>query len=80
MSMVAEIERPIENHYIVTIHGVGEVDTHVKCCRVSWNAIEETILCSCKKFERWDVLCSYALKVLDIMNIKLVLEKYVLEM
>lgn len=79
LSMAAQIEGPVENHYIVTIHGMGVVDTNAKCCKVYWNAIDETVLCSCKMFEMWGILCCHALKVLDMMNIKLLPEKYVLK-
>jgi hypothetical protein len=32
----------------------------------------------CNKFRKWGVLCGYVLKVLDVMDIKLFLEKYII--
>jgi hypothetical protein len=32
----------------------------------------------CNKFRKWGVLCGYVLKVLDVMDFKLFLEKYII--
>jgi zinc finger SWIM domain-containing protein 3 len=40
---------------------------------------EETVICSCKKFEFAGILCSHCLKILDINNIKHIPEKYILK-
>ncbi|KAK4608137.1 hypothetical protein RGQ29_001804 [Quercus rubra] len=49
--------------------------------RVERNATHEYIIvsCSCRKFERIGILFSHALKILDVMDIKVLLEKYILK-
>lgn len=47
--------------------------------RVIWNSLENDFSCSCRKFERCEILCGHALKILDIMNIKVLPEKYILK-
>ena len=39
--------------------------------KVIFNSTNQTVVCSCNKFEFVGFLCSHALKVLDIQNIKL---------
>lgn len=46
---------------------------------VTFNSSNETISCSCKKFECVGVLCCHALKVLDYRNIRIVPSKYILK-
>jgi zinc finger SWIM domain-containing protein 3 len=46
---------------------------------VRFSSLESTVLCSCKKFEFAGILCSHALKILDVNNIKSVPEKYILK-
>ncbi|KAL5567819.1 hypothetical protein UlMin_024394 [Ulmus minor] len=46
---------------------------------VTFNSSDETLICSCKKFEYVGFLCSHALKVLDQRNIKLVPPRYILK-
>jgi zinc finger SWIM domain-containing protein 3 len=41
--------------------------------------LESSVKCSCKKFEFAGILCSHALKVLDINNIKSVPQMYILK-
>lgn len=47
--------------------------------KVIFNSSDDTVVCSCMKFEFMGFLCSHALKVLDYRNIKLVPEKYILK-
>ncbi|OMO68598.1 hypothetical protein COLO4_29562 [Corchorus olitorius] len=59
--------------YVVAIYsqiGIG---------KVVYNDEEMTVSCSCKKFEMEGILCSHALKVLDLMNIKLIPYRYILK-
>ncbi|XP_021826892.1 protein FAR1-RELATED SEQUENCE 5-like isoform X2 [Prunus avium] len=46
---------------------------------VTFNSSDDTVICSCKKFDSVGFLCSHALKVLDHMNIKVVPSKYILK-
>ncbi|XP_058751298.1 protein FAR1-RELATED SEQUENCE 5-like [Vicia villosa] len=46
---------------------------------VSFDSSDETICCSCMKFEFVGVLCCHALKVLDYRNIRIVPSKYILK-
>jgi hypothetical protein len=43
------------------------------------NPSEQTTLCSCEQFNRAGMLCSHVLKILDEMNIMLLLGHYVLK-
>ncbi|XP_052152132.1 protein FAR1-RELATED SEQUENCE 12-like [Oryza glaberrima] len=43
------------------------------------NPIEQTVSCSCKKFERNGFLCSHALKILDAMDIKYLPDRYIMK-
>ena len=46
---------------------------------VTFNSLDDTVICSCKKFEYVGFLCSHALKVLDQRNIKVVPSRYILK-
>ncbi|CAJ2630076.1 unnamed protein product [Trifolium pratense] len=46
---------------------------------VTFNSLDDTVVCSCMKFEHVGFLCSHALKVLDYRNIKVVPSRYILE-
>ncbi|KAF7147936.1 hypothetical protein RHSIM_Rhsim03G0118100 [Rhododendron simsii] len=50
-----------------------------KTYKVLGNRSEQTVSCSCCKFEAVGILCSHALKVLDVMDIKLIPERYILK-
>ena len=45
-----------------------------------WNPLDETLSCSCRKFESFGILCRHGLKVLDVLNIKLIPNKYIMKM
>ena len=47
--------------------------------KVIFNSADQTIVCSCNKFEFAGFLCCHALKVLDIQNIKLLPSQYILK-
>jgi zinc finger SWIM domain-containing protein 3 len=47
--------------------------------KVDVDPINQTVSCNCKKFEKHGILCSHALKSLDMMNIKLIPEAYILK-
>lgn len=46
---------------------------------VTYNLFDETVICSCMKYEFMGVLCSHALKVLDYRNIKVLPSHYILK-
>jgi len=43
------------------------------------NLMDQKVACDCRKFETHGILCSHALKVLDVMNIKLIPQHYILK-
>ncbi|XVF12447.1 hypothetical protein REPUB_Repub08aG0119200 [Reevesia pubescens] len=47
-------------------------------CTVTFDSSDETVICSCMKFEYVGFLCSHALRVLDHRNIKVVPSRYIL--
>lgn len=52
---------------------------HVREYTVTFNSSNETVSCSCMKFESMGVLCSHALKVLDYRNIRILPSLYILK-
>lgn len=52
---------------------------HLKKNAVVVNPTSQTVLCSCRLFERIGILCRHKLKGLDLLNIKLLPEKYILK-
>jgi hypothetical protein len=35
-----------------------------------WNPLDQTLSCSCRKFETFGILCRHALKILNVFDIK----------
>lgn len=52
---------------------------HARQYTVTFNSSDNTVVCSCMKFEHVGFLCSHALKVLDNRNIKVVPSRYILK-
>ncbi|XP_075655107.1 protein FAR1-RELATED SEQUENCE 5-like [Castanea sativa] len=46
---------------------------------VMWNPLDETLSCSCKKFESFGILCRHGLKVLGVLDIKLIPNRYIMK-
>ncbi|XP_058078167.1 protein FAR1-RELATED SEQUENCE 5-like [Magnolia sinica] len=46
---------------------------------VRFDSLDDTVMCSCKKFEFVGILCSHALKVLDCYNVKVLHPRYILK-
>jgi len=72
----AFIKYPNECHsaceYTVEIFG----DTQ---CTVTANLLDDCLSSDCQKFDTFGILCSHALKVLDVMDVKLIPYKYILK-
>jgi hypothetical protein len=47
--------------------------------KVEYDPSNKMIFCSCWQFERIGILCSHALKILDMMNIKVLPKHYILK-
>jgi len=59
-----------KNEYLVAIESLDENFTLEKEYKVIGDPANQTSTCSCGQFNRIGILCGYALKVLDLMNIK----------
>ena len=46
---------------------------------VMWNPLDETLSCICRKFETFGILCRQDLKVLDVLDIKLIPNRYIMK-
>ena len=65
--------KPSEEHNVYTVE-IANLDpecSYEEECKVLVDE-EQKVLCSCGQFERVGILCSHALKALDVMNIKYV--------
>ncbi|XP_010276948.1 PREDICTED: protein FAR1-RELATED SEQUENCE 5-like isoform X2 [Nelumbo nucifera] len=58
--------------YIVSVSGKNRQYT------VAFNSSDDSISCSCKKFDYIGILCGHALKVLDYRRIKMIPPRYIL--
>ncbi|XP_074283618.1 protein FAR-RED IMPAIRED RESPONSE 1-like [Silene latifolia] len=61
--------------HIYTVANINKTKEQI----VVSNALKQTVYCDCRKFETHGILCSHALNVLDIMNIKLIPDHYILK-
>jgi zinc finger SWIM domain-containing protein 3 len=71
--IVSRDESGLCREYVVSIVEKEEQYT------VYGNSAEQTVSCSCRKFETIGFLCSHALKVLDAMDIKYIPDRYVMK-
>ncbi|XP_030924831.1 protein FAR1-RELATED SEQUENCE 5-like [Quercus lobata] len=46
---------------------------------VMWNPLDETLSCSCRKFKSFGILCRHGLKFLDVLDIKLIPNRYIMK-
>ncbi|XP_062182129.1 protein FAR1-RELATED SEQUENCE 5-like [Phragmites australis] len=78
---MAAYARPTEkpNEYIVGIGALDGKSTMEEEYIVAGDLSNQRVCCSYQQFERIGILCSHALKVLDMMNIKLLPEHYILK-
>uniref|UniRef100_A0A452YG79 Protein FAR1-RELATED SEQUENCE n=2 Tax=Triticinae TaxID=1648030 RepID=A0A452YG79_AEGTS len=70
-----------DNEYMVKIGRLvdGQYATSEEEYKVVGDNHQQTASCSCGQFERVGILCAHALKVLDLMNIKLLPAHYILK-
>ena len=67
------------NTYVVSIvRSNGDLSSEQERIVVG-DPLEQTASCNCEQFTRTGVLCGHALKVLDLMNIKLLPNHYILK-
>ena len=52
---------------------------HEGSWRVSFNRVSNSITCSCRKFDTFGILCSHALKVFELNDVKVIPENYILK-
>ena len=73
--------KPSEEHnaYTVAIASLDPEFTYEEECKVVVHHEEQKKFCDCGKFERVGILCSHALKALDVMNIKYLPGHYILK-
>jgi zinc finger SWIM domain-containing protein 3 len=68
-----------DNTYAVAVlRADGDLSSEIERIVVG-DPLEQTASCSCFQFKRTGVLCGHALKVLDLMNIKLLPNHYLLK-
>ena len=60
------------NYVVVVFNRYGKYE-------IMWNPLDETISCSCRKFESFGILCRHGLKVLDVLDIKLIPNRYIMK-
>jgi len=78
-SISAYIKPSVEhNAYTVAIASLDQF-TYEEECKVLVDCEEQKVFCDCGQFERVGILCSHALKALDVMNIKYLLGHYILK-
>ena len=78
---MAACTTPLEgnNEYVVAVGSLDENCILEKEYKVTGDPVDQTSTCNCGQFNRIEILCAHALKVLDLMNIKLIPEQYILK-
>ena len=78
---MAACTTPLEgnNEYVVAVGSFDENCILEKEYKVTGDPADQTSTCNCGQFNRIGILCAHALKVLDLMNIKLIPEQYILK-
>jgi zinc finger SWIM domain-containing protein 3 len=73
LSIIDHNESQETHRYVVGIfNGHGKYN-------IMWNPLDQTLSCSCRKFETFGILCRHALKILDVWGIKLIPDGYILK-
>ncbi|KAJ4758874.1 Protein FAR1-RELATED SEQUENCE 5 [Rhynchospora pubera] len=65
--------------YTIGMCNINNKECSNKSRQVIWNRDDQSIVCSCKKFERVGILCCHALKVLDREDVKFIPPRYILK-
>jgi zinc finger SWIM domain-containing protein 3 len=65
--------------YNIAIASLDPESTYEEESKVLVDYEEQKVLCNCGQFERLGILCSHALKALDVMNIKYLPRHYILK-
>ena len=73
LSIIDHDESQETHRYVVEIF-----NEHGKY-NIMWNSSNQTLSCSCRKFETFGILCQYVLKILDMLDIKLIPNGYILK-
>jgi len=78
---MAACTTPLEgnNEYVVAVGSFDENCILEKEYKVTGDPADQTSTCNCGQFNKIGILCAHALKVLDLMNIKLIPEQYILK-
>ncbi|KAJ3706507.1 hypothetical protein LUZ61_010212 [Rhynchospora tenuis] len=79
LSGSAYIEAINGNTFLIGMCNIDDEECSNKSRQVVWNRDDQSIACSCKKFERVGILCCHALKVLDREDIKIIPPRYILK-
>ncbi|KAJ4785462.1 Protein FAR1-RELATED SEQUENCE 5 [Rhynchospora pubera] len=83
VAMGAYVKPPFEgqqkNEFIVSVGDLELESRFEKSFKVIGNVSDQMVLCSCNKFQSHGLLCGHALKILDLMNIKLLPEHYIMK-
>jgi len=53
-------------------------ENHEGYFRVSFNRVSTSITCTCKKYDTFGILCSHALKVFELNDVKVIPDRYIL--
>lgn len=74
----SKVEGPLTTEYCIGISTFGSNTCNlVKHFQVVVDHSNHSVICSCNKFNRMGVLCGHTLKVLDVINVKLIPENYI---
>ncbi|KAJ4730655.1 Protein FAR1-RELATED SEQUENCE 5 [Rhynchospora pubera] len=83
VAMGAYVKPPFEGQqkieFIVSVGDLELESRFEKSFKVIGNVSDQMVLCSCNKFQSHGLLCGHALKILDLMNIKLLPEHYIMK-
>jgi zinc finger SWIM domain-containing protein 3 len=72
LSIIDHDESQKTHRYVVVFNGHGKYN-------IMWNPSNQTLSCSCRKFETFGILYWYAIKILDVWDIKLIPNGYILK-
>lgn len=65
--------------FVIAIEAPIETLTNEEECKFIANPSDQMVSCSCRPFEKIDILCRHALKGLNLVNNKHLPERYILK-